>query len=159
MIFRKAELRSVINSIEMNLSEMWATRQGRIRIILLAIILATIPCYCAGLIILMIDPQPAGSSTPTATLTETLLTSPTRTPPTLVYFESPTVTKTGTITQSPTASKTYAIPATNTAVPSSTPTNTPVPSDTPTLEPSLTEIPSATDTMPALPTDTPNPTP
>jgi hypothetical protein len=144
----------MINFTAMNLSERWVTRRGRIQIILVALILATIPCYCAGLIILMIDPQPGGLKTPTAvSLTGTTTATPSTTPPTLVYFQSPTVTSTGTITQTPTASKTYALPATFTA------TISPIPSSTPTLEPSLTDIPTPSETPFPTTTDTPSPTP
>jgi hypothetical protein len=144
----------MINFTAMNLSERWATRRGRIQIILVTLILATIPCYCAGLIILMIDPQPGGLQTPTVvSLTGTTTATPSTTPPTLVYFQSPTVTSTGTITQTPTASKTYALPATFTA------TISPIPSSTPTPEPSLTDIPTQTETPFPITTDTPSPTP
>jgi hypothetical protein len=137
----------------MNLSELWATRQGRIRIILIAIILATVPCYCSGLIIMMINPQ-TGTPTPTVeTITPTHYDSPTSTPPTLIYFSSPTITRTATITQTPAPSKTYAMP------PTLTPSRTTVPSDTPTLEPSFTLPPTMTDTLTILDTETPTPTP
>lgn len=144
----------MINFTAMNLSERWATRRGRIQIILVALILAAIPCYCAGLIILMIDPQLGGIQTPTAVLqTGTITVTSTTTPPTLVYFQSPTVTGIGTITQTSTASKTYALPATF------TPTISPIPSSTPTLEPSLTDFPTQTETPVNTDTDTPSPTP
>lgn len=144
----------MINFTAMNLSERWATRRGRIQVILVALILATIPCYCGGMIILMIDPQPGELQTPTAvSLTGTTTAIPTKTPPTLVYFQSPTITSTGTITQTPTASKTYALPATFTA------TISPIPTSTPTLEPSLTDIPTITETPLPITTDTPSPTP
>ena len=140
----------------MNLSERWATRRGRIQIILIALILATIPCYCAGLIILLIDPQPGGSATPTAmSQTGTPSATPTTTPPTLVYFQSPTITTTGTITSTPTVSKTFAIPPTMTF----TVTLSPIPTSTPTLEPSSTDTLSPTDTPVVIITETPSPTP
>lgn len=141
----------------MNFQAAWSTRQGRIRIILIAIILATIPFYCLGFIIIITSENRLGEPTPTSNLdiTPTLIKSATNTPPTLVYFSSPTITRTPTISLTPTVTRTYAIPPTLTLteVPTLTETLTPEPSvtNTETLNPTNTE------TM--IPTDEPTPTP
>lgn len=120
------------------------TKRIRLRYILIIITLATLPCYCAGLIAV----RAAGDRTPTPTPTET-----------------PTVTPSPTITPSPTDIPTITMTITPTDTPTHTETASPTPTET--ASPTATETPTPTETTPALPTatetepavDTPVPTP
>src|SRR5512146_1833625 len=96
---------------------------ARRRLILIAIVLATIPCYCLGGIALMLAPQP-GSVTPTATPTDTPTPTATgTTTPTITSSPSPTgtVSPTPTITLTPTVTNTPFVPPTFTFTASPTP--------------------------------------
>jgi hypothetical protein len=100
-------------------------KRARRRKILITIILATIPCYCAGLIALRVGQniQQAGTTTPTATVTlPTLMGDMTFTPtpestttlaPSATYEPTASLTPTVTIvlpTLEPTATHTVEIP-------------------------------------------------
>lgn len=141
----------------MNFQAAWSTRQGRIRIILMGIILATILFYCLGFAIIISRENDLDktTSTPGWSATPTKFITVTSTPPTLVYFPSATITRTPTITLTPSVTRTFALP------PSSTPTMTPTLTDIPTLEPTMTDtitmVPTDTETM--LPTVAFTPTP
>src|SRR3990172_1924366 len=77
---------------------------------ILAVILATIPCYCIGFITLSLAPD-FGEGTVTATITVTD-TSPTSTLSLTPLVLTGTITPTGTITQTPTPTPTFTISAT-----------------------------------------------
>lgn len=142
--------------------------------ILIVIILATIPCYCAGFIALAVYPRPQGaattSPTPALSLTftqtpylvgpgtpqsdRTLQPTPTQWfpptfTPTATATQTPTPTDTPTQTPTPTATATWtATPtptATGTATATPTPTSTWTP--TPTFTPMVTETPTVTPTL------------
>ncbi len=133
----------------------------RIRYILIAIILATLPCYCAGLFMvnqartiaarptatITLTPSQPPSPTQTGTLPPTASNTPTLAATTATQTPSQTPSPTGTATTTPTATETP------TPSPSPSPTDTTVPpSDTP-VPPTDTPTPTATDT-PIPPTDT-----
>ncbi len=103
-------------------------QRSRLQTTLLAIILATIPCYLLGLVVLWIGRTAIAArttETPTATLEEVIQPSIT---PTL-HTATPTLF-TPTITQTPTATPTFTVTATY-FIPSSTPSVTPLPTHTP----------------------------
>lgn len=119
-------------------------KRSRVKRTLLIIIIATIPCYLLGGIVLLVNEGIRGRVTPTAVVTatfaiespETIFTpSPTLPQPTAL-FPTRTSTLTPTITLTPTLTRTYVIP---TSTPSNTPTSTdtaiPAPSETPTPPP------------------------
>lgn len=139
----------------------------RRRLNLIAAIIITIPCYCAGLVFLSFAPNPREATpTPSLTLTGTVITPITLTVSSTPPILTGTVTLTPSITNTPTATFTPTITLTpfqpNTNTPTSTLTFTPTqtPSNTPTMlptnTPSNTPIPSATSTNP--PTLTPTTT-
>jgi hypothetical protein len=127
--------------------------RSRLRKIIVAVIIATLPCYCAGFVAILLSPgnplrgvgtpaqlpsrTPVIYATQTATITLTLL------PPTatLTPSQTPTLTTTGTTTNTPTITHTP------------TDTNTPTPSNTPFLPPTSTNTPTYTATF--TPTNTP----
>ncbi|MBE0411142.1 MAG: hypothetical protein IBX69_15580, partial [Anaerolineales bacterium] len=78
-------------------------KRTRLRYILIAITLATLPCYCVGLIAVRAagerTPIPTSTETPTVTSTPTITASPTDT-----TTITPTLTPTDTPTQKETAS-------------------------------------------------------
>jgi len=130
------------------------TSDGRLRVryILITIILATLPCYCIGLVLVgtagtredQITNTP--STSPTRTATISLTVPPTRTlhPTVSKTLQTSTLTPTGTAT--PTSSPTATFSDTSTATATPTLTETPVPpTDTPT--PSETLIPTDTATL------------
>jgi hypothetical protein len=132
------------------------TSKNRLRLVLVFLILATIPCYFLGMVIVYVDRQQDArlvhtpTPTPTGILpftpTWTLSPTPSLTPPPL----TPTLTETATLTATATA--------TETATPTETPTPTPgIPTETlpPTDTPTETPLP-ASDT-PLIPSDTPAP--
>src|SRR5512146_914693 len=89
---------------------------ARRRLILIAIVLATIPCYCLGGIALLFAPQPGSkTATPTPsdppTVTETSIFTST---PSLTPTTTETPTETPTITSTPTETLTPFVPPTNT---------------------------------------------
>ncbi|KXK15391.1 MAG: hypothetical protein UZ14_CFX002000411 [Chloroflexi bacterium OLB14] len=51
--------------------EIEPSKRARVRMQLLAVIIATIPCYCTGLIALSFAPNPRATPTPTITITHT----------------------------------------------------------------------------------------
>jgi len=143
-------------------------RRSKTRTTLIIIILATLPFYCVGIIMLGISRVTQGSpnkATPTIALTISPTAAPfqptsTVTPfsfPTATYTATPTVTFTATATWTPFLTPTR----TQTIVPSVTWTPTLAPA-TPTLLPTTavvpTEIiPSATPTLDIIPSATPTP--
>ena len=79
------------------------TPRTRRRMRLIAVIIATIPCYCAGFIALSFAPNPRATSTPT--ITETTTGTPIT--PTVSFTPlilTGTITPTPTITETPTPS-------------------------------------------------------
>jgi hypothetical protein len=141
----------------MNFQAAWSTRRGRIRIILIGVILATIPFYCLGFTIIISRENDLEKTTltPGWSATPTKFISITSTPPTLVYFPSATITRTPTITISPSVTRTFALS------PTSTPTMTPTLTDIPTLESTMTDTITIapTDTETVIPTEEFTPTP
>ncbi len=89
--------------------------RARLRVILIIIILATIPCYCVGLVAIMVAPEGGGSEfTPTSTLSPTPTFNLSLTPVlnTLTPSMTPTFTLTPTQTGTPTITPTNFIPPT-----------------------------------------------
>lgn len=125
-----------------------AQQTSRTRSTLIIIILATIPCYCLGLVVLLVGREiQKASNLPTAT------PSPSNTPvviqtlpATITPFQFPTETQTSTPTLTVTPSQTLTpfLPPTRTA------TQTP----TMTIEPTVTSTPTE---APPTPTMTPTP--
>lgn len=109
----------------------------RIRFVLIAIILATFPCYCAGLALVQLAGQ--GTPTPAATYTPAWMKPVTPTLPLLVF---PTSTP-------------PLLPPTLTLPPTGTPTSTSTPTSTPTWTPTPTDTPLPTFTLPPIPTQPP----
>ncbi len=145
---------------ENNTMESLRTRKP-IYTVLIAIILATIPCYCLGFIALSLRTS-TGRPTPSPTFTAELTLAPTETPhgvggtsvprtlePTPTQWYPPTFTPTPSPTLTPTPTET----------PSPTPTETATPTETPTLTPTMTATPTATPTPTATSTETPTLTP
>ena len=124
------------------------SRARRIRIILGVIIIATLPFYCVGL--LLLQGQDIASRTRTATPTETRIVVASNTPrPTWTGV----ITATSSITPSPTITWTPSITPTAFRTPTRTVTlthtNTPVPpTDTP-IPPTDTEVPVPTAVEPS----------
>lgn len=114
-------------------------RRVRLRKVLVVIIIATIPCYLLGLIVLWIGNTAISRVTPTLTPTTQETVTVVETTPTLpiptAQFPTATITETPENTLSPTVTSTYFIP-------SPTPTN----SGTPTATPTITLTPVVTDT-------------
>lgn len=128
-------------------------RRRRLYTLLIAIVLATIPFYCAGAMAIRRAP-PGGLSTRTPTSTATLRAATSTPPPPTATrrrppTSTPTVTTTPFVPYTPTPSYTPEPTATKTLVP----TNTPKPTATNT--PTATKVPTATHT----PTSTSTPTP
>jgi len=121
-----------------------SVRRSRVKRTLLIIIIATIPCYLLGGIVLLVNEGISGRATPiapTATYEQVNPESSATLTPTLpvptAIFPTHTETMTPTISLTPTVTRTYVIP---TSTPSDTPTSTatePPPTDTstPTTEP------------------------
>ena len=127
---------------------------NRTRLILGVIILAAIPCYCLGLVILWNNNLQRTEQTPSpTTILETLDGS--ITPTFTLQVVTQTATLTPTMTQTFTPTITYVIPPTSTLSPSPTPTNTQIPTVADTLEPTFTFTPTYTSTFTLTPSDTP----
>jgi hypothetical protein len=128
----------------------------RIHLVLGVVILLTLPCYLAGLIIYWNDrlerAMDDAELTATATIDETLGITPTFTIAQVTETSTPTPTQTLTFT----ATITYVIPNTETPTPTPTPTLT----FTPTLSPTATTavVPSNTPVSMVTP-ETPEPVP
>ena len=124
-------------------------KRTKVRTILIYVILATIPCYLLGMIVLWIGNSAKNqpTATPTLGVTATLDIwggSPTNTlPPIPTYPETPTETPTTALTPTPTA--TYFIPS-NTPTLSATPSMTPTNTETLLPPPTETETPAVTET-------------
>ena len=138
------------------------TSDGRLRVryILITVILATLPCYCVGLVLVgtagtrenQITHTP--STSPTRVTTISLTVPPTRTlnPTVSKTLQTYTLTPTGTVT--PTSSPTVTFTGTSTSTATPTLTETPIPpSDTPTPSETLMPIDTATPTI-ETPTET-----
>ncbi|HML24596.1 MAG TPA: hypothetical protein PKD09_23285 [Aggregatilinea sp.] len=151
-------------------------QQRTTRIVLLAIILLTLPCYCLGAVLLASAPEspattsearstlsaltasPARSATitPFFTATPTRAGSPLQPTPIQIQFptQAPIILPTATLTMTPTN--------TDLPLPTQAPTLTPIPTNTlppsatPTTQPPPTDAPAPTS---APPTDEPMPTP
>jgi hypothetical protein len=131
----------------------------RLRAILIIIILATIPCYCIGLVAIMVAPDGGKIDqipTPTLTLTSTYNFSVTPVLNTFTPSQTATVTETPSQTGTATNTPTHFIP------PTWTPSITPTPTWTLTLVPptaTFTSTPTWTNTpIPPTPTWTETPT-
>ncbi|MBE0669856.1 MAG: hypothetical protein IH588_04645 [Anaerolineales bacterium] len=137
------------------MSDFEAPRTRR-RMRILAVIIATIPCYCAGFIALSFAPD--ARATPTPTITETGVTPSA----TLIFSFTPeivtgTTTPTFTATPTPTETLTPTLTLTPFQPPSSTPSSTNTPTSTPSDTPTSTQTPTITPTF--TPTQTPSATP
>jgi len=124
-----------------------AEKRRKLKSTLIIIILATIPCYLLGILIVWVGGIVKDRTTITPTtfnlVTDTpVLLSPTLPQPSAI-FDTPTPTETPTVGPTMTPSSTYFIP-------SSTPSLTPTPTHTSTV--------TATFTATATNTDTPVPT-
>jgi hypothetical protein len=131
-------------------------RQRTIYGLLIAVILATVPCYCLGGWALSQDfrliPTPTVTFTPTATYTPV---PPTATPrPT----STPTATLPPTPTQEPSPTITPTPTSTGTATPTATTTETATPTATTTPTPTVTGTATATVTPTGTSTETPTAT-
>jgi len=122
--------------------------RSRLRKVLVAVILATIPCYCAGLIAVLLAPGRPGqaSITPTRVASWTPVVFATRTPTT--SFTPAIPTSSVTPSQTPTATTTATTTTTPTITQTPTISTTPTPTNTPFIPPIFTKtpIPSATRT-------------
>lgn len=109
------------------------SRRTRTRYMLILMILITIPCYILGIVLLRLNSGPL-ASTPTP-------------------VNSPTITRTATITLTPYLTRTPTI------TPTITQTLTPTLTRTPTITPTITQTPTNTPelTEPPVNTDTPGP--
>lgn len=122
-------------------------RRIRTRTILALVILATLPCYCIGLIMLR-SANNAAQITPTATFT----ISPSATQPLEIPVATTAVPPTAVLTETPTPTWTPSITPTPFRFPTLTPSYTPTFTLTPTVTPTFTFTASA------VPSDTPTPT-
>ncbi len=151
----------------MNIFSNSSSRVQTTRLLLLAIIVLTVPCYCLGAVMLAYAPD---RETPTPPVTDATLGSFTQTPrytPTITPFATWTSTVGGSQLW-PTPGQLYLPTNTPLYVP---PTSTPFPTWTPlasltlttaptlTLSPTNTLPPSATSTASPTVTDTPTETP
>lgn len=138
--------------------------EGRIRVryFLILLIIATLPAYCCGVVLLRLAPDQVRQPTPTIFLLVTRTPTPglTNTPripvPTLagityIPTQTQTPTRTGTVTRTPTPTNTYTITPTS----SSTITITPTPSVVSSATITLTPPPSLTFTPTDVPTGSP----
>jgi hypothetical protein len=127
----------------------------RTRLVLGIVIIATIPCYCLGMLLLWNVNLAHSQMTPTATLTPEGTLQGSLTPTFTLPAITMTVTLTPTTTTTFTPTITYMLPPTRTHSPSPSPlpTDTPVPSptitDTPVPLPSL--IPTESSTIAVTP--------
>lgn len=132
-----------------------ANSRFRIRFILLVIILATIPCYCSGLLLVRTagTTQESPTSTPlwAQPATQTAAAGTALIPSFTPIFVTATPA-------SPTSVQTF---PTWTRPPTSTPTHTPTPSQPPlpTVQPSFTPTATLTETLPPTVTLTATPEP
>ena len=142
-------------------------RRRRRYAILAGVVVATLPCYCAGWIAIRRAPEvsllPTETPTtvaiiqtlipsPTDTITPTITLTPSSTPTSFVPSPSPTPTETPTASDTPLPS--------DTPVPTNTPTHTPLPTATYTSTPIATDTPIPTSPPPTItftPTVTPTP--
>ncbi|MEI7989740.1 MAG: hypothetical protein WCI88_11945 [Chloroflexota bacterium] len=142
-------------------------KSGRTRYFLIIIILATIPCYCAGLVYVWavpIRPLPTPEE-PTMIPSLTRLPSPTVLLPTHIVYPSPFIplTRQASLTPSetpfmfPSLTPTLFLTPTPTFTNTPTITNTPTTTNTPTLTPTLTFTPTSSLTPTPTLTITPLP--
>lgn len=137
---------------------------ARRRLILLTIMLATIPCYCVGIIAISLAPDSSATATPSPTFANTatqpsptLFVSPTLEIITSTPTETPTITPTATFTLTPSVTPTITATPTDLQPPTDIPTNTPT--STPSSTPTRTSTPTNTPTATATPTVTITPFP
>src|SRR5512137_310684 len=92
--------------------------RSRLRKVLVVVILATIPCYCTGLVAVLLAPgnliRSPGTPTPSLTWTPLVTLTPTINFTTLPFVTitispTPTTTTTGTVTPTPTITQTPTI--------------------------------------------------
>lgn len=125
-------------------------KKRRLKTTLIIVILATIPCYLLGLIIVWVGNVAKHNYTPTPTGEMIITNTPIFMTPTLPFptalFATATPTLTPTKGPTPTASATYFIPS---STPSYTPTLTPTASFTPTatFTATATQVPTETPTL------------
>jgi hypothetical protein len=125
--------------------------RNRLRKVLVVVILATIPCYCTGLVAVLLAPgnliRSPGTPTPSYTWTPLVTLTPT-----INFTSLPFVT----ITSGPTSTTTSTGTATSTPTITPTPsiTATPSPSNTPFMPPTFTKTPYYTATFTRTPTST-----
>ena len=125
--------------------------RSRLRKVLVVVILATIPCYCAGLVAILLAPgainRASGTPTFTSTWTPVVFATsnaydnlhPLLSIVTVTPSQTPTPTTTGTTTYTPTITQTPTI------------TTTPTPSNTPFIPPTFTKTPNFTATYTSTP--------
>jgi hypothetical protein len=125
---------SWLHSQEFNVQN-WFDNKRNLRLVFAIILMATIPCYCGGLIVLTVKPgtdtninQPISANTPTDTRTPTITLTP-------YLTRTPTITPTDTTTPTNTATATISV----TPTPSHTPTITDMPTSGATIR--TTNIP------------------
>jgi len=146
----------VLSSTTGQVIGMHREQRFRLRLTFIAIILATLPCYCVGWVMVQIaetqvtNPDQLLTASPTRSATATSTPKPTHTERPTKTLLPPTLTRTATHT--PTEFMTWTPP------PSSTPTYTLPPPPTDTEQPTITPQPSETPTLgPATATDTVEP--
>jgi hypothetical protein len=134
-----------------------SNRLARRRLILISIILATIPCYCLGVVAVMLAPDTSPVASPSPTFASTA-TDAFPLPSATLSIVTGTITNTLTMTSSPTDTLTpsYTPSVTSTLTVFVSPTDTP--SVTPSFTPSRTYKPSSTPTWTFTPSRTPSPT-
>ncbi len=117
-------------------------KRSRVKSTLLIVILAAIPCYLLGMIVLWVGNGVGDrpTKTPTVMVTQAITALPTSGSATLpvptAVFPTATSTQTPTITPTRTLTRTY-------VVPTSTPSHTPTATFTETQKPVETETPTA----------------
>ncbi len=101
----------------------WFNEKRNLRLVFTVILLATIPCYCSGLVVLALKPgneldqnPPISAYTATSPRTSTITLTP-------YITRTPTITIVHTVTFTPTETQTITI----THTPTLTPTNTDMP--------------------------------
>ncbi|NPV56750.1 MAG: hypothetical protein HPY76_08780 [Anaerolineae bacterium] len=126
-------------------------RTNRTRLILVAIIVGSLMCYCLGWVVLQGAERADNAPTATQTSTLTITTSPLE----VLSPTPPFIIRTATVSPTPTVSWTPSRTFTQFVPPTSTRTQTPEP---PTITPTMTETELPSDT-PEPPTETPSLTP
>jgi hypothetical protein len=121
------------------------SKVARLRRTLIIIILAALPCYLLGAIVLWVGDAARNSRTPTPIISTVIVTATPQPSSTLI---PPTAYPTRTVTDTATALPTY----TASPIPTHTPLPTLTPVPTKTFTPTVPELPTETETQ--LPTAT-----